>query len=112
VAGNHPQSLISRHSKSIFKLESLGESVDVLDGDREGGNKGNSSVLDQADRIFFLVVIDHELILEDRLLIDQGQIYVRQLLGHLLLGLLLLGHLMLGLLLQEFGCATGCYERR
>jgi len=110
VAGNHPQSLISRQSKSIFKLESLGESVDVLDGDREGGNKGNSSVLDQADRIFFLVVIDHELSLEDRLLIDQGQIYVRQLLGHLLLGLLMLGHRLLGLLLQEFGCATGCYK--
>ena len=111
MAGNHHQSLISSGSIRIFNVERVGESENILDGDSDGANDGNSCVLDQADRILFLVVIDHELSLEDRLLIDQGQIHVRQLLGHLLLGLLMLGHLLLGLLLQEFGCATGCYKK-
>ena len=70
MAGNHLQFLISSNSKSIFNFENIGESVDILDGDSDGANDGNSSVLDQADLTYCLIVIDHELSLEHRLLMD------------------------------------------
>ena len=73
--------------------------MDILDGDRDGANEGKRTVPDQAGRTCFLIVNDHWLPLKDRLLKNEGQIDV-----------LLLGHLMFVLLLQEFGCAAGCYK--
>jgi hypothetical protein len=91
-------------------LELLGESVDILDGEGEGGNKGENG-LNVERGSPKLVMFDQRQTLEDRHLIEHGQVSGQGLLYLDINGLLVVldGHLLLfGLLLQGFGDSTRC----
>ena len=89
-------------------MELLRESVDILDGEGEGGNKGENG-LNVERGSPKLVMFDQRQTLEDRHLIEHGQVSGQGI--NNLDGLLnvLDGHLLLfALLLQGFGDSTRC----